>query len=64
MRSPVKIRVAVIAADMITCGGGRWNTNPTTKDIAAPTELYGIHFVIANFALSTIIIRLRVLFAD
>jgi hypothetical protein len=31
---------------MITCAGGSPNTNPTTNDIAAPTELKGIHFVI------------------
>jgi hypothetical protein len=64
MRSPVKIKVAAIAADTITCGGGRWNTNPTTKDIAAPAALNGIHFVTASFALSTIILRLVVLFSE
>jgi hypothetical protein len=40
---------------MITCIGGRLNMNPTTNDIAAPTELNGIHFVTAKRALSTII---------
>jgi hypothetical protein len=41
---------------MITCVGGTPNTNPTTNDIAAPTELSGIHLVTAKRALSTIIL--------
>jgi hypothetical protein len=40
---------------MITCVGGTPSTNPTTNDIAAPTELNGIHLVTAKRALSTII---------
>jgi hypothetical protein len=51
----LKISVAVIAAEMITCVGGTLNMNPTTNEIAAPIELNGIHFITAKRALSTII---------
>jgi hypothetical protein len=53
--NPLNTSVAVIAAEMITWGGGTLNMNPTTNDIAAPTELNGIHLVTAKRALSTII---------
>ena len=31
---------------------GMWNTNAVTKEIAAPTKLYGSHFFIAREDLS------------
>jgi hypothetical protein len=51
--SPLKIKVAVVAAATMTWGGGRLNTDPTKNDIAAPAALYGIHFVIAIRGRST-----------
>lgn len=53
-KSPLKTRVAVIADDTITCSIGRPKTNPIKNDIAAPAELYGVHFVTASLALSAI----------
>lgn len=46
---PLKMRPAVIAAETSICGVGRWKTNPTATDMAAPAKLYGSHFRSAMF---------------
>jgi hypothetical protein len=51
-RNPLNIKTIARAIATMVLPRGTWNTNAITREIAAPTKLYGSHLLIATEYLS------------